>query len=265
MEVFVGPTFSIEVSPPAYVTEAAQDKHAMASSCLFLKEEDDCGGSSSSTGICAPKDPRRADVSSDSSSSIGAPDDSDDDGGGASFHGGDVDADNEVESKLRVGSLSSLDSLEESLPIKRGLSNHFSGKSKSFANLSDVSSVMDLKKRENPLNKRRRILIASKWARKSFYSWANPKSMPLLTLNEDEEHHHHHHHHHHHQAQSSSMENKEKEEHESQDEEEEDYDDDDDESCRFGHEGLSKLHGKRLNSFKMRSCFSLADLQEHRG
>lgn len=48
--------------------------------------------------------------------------------------------------------------------------------------------MKDLEKPENPFNKRRRILMASKWSRKaSFYYWPNPKSMPLLALNENEE------------------------------------------------------------------------------
>lgn len=71
---------------------------------------------------------------------------------------------------------------------RRGLSNHYAGKSKSFVNLSDViSSVKDLQKTENPFNKRRRVLIANKWkwsknsSNSSFYS-----SMPLLVLNEDD-------------------------------------------------------------------------------
>ena len=45
---------------------------------------------------------------------------------------------------------------------RRGLSNFFSGKSRSFANLQDaastVSSARDLAKPENPFNKRRRVL-----------------------------------------------------------------------------------------------------------
>ena len=45
---------------------------------------------------------------------------------------------------------------------RRGLSNFFSGKSRSFANLQDaasaVSSARDLAKPENPLNKRQRVL-----------------------------------------------------------------------------------------------------------
>ncbi|XP_034693862.1 uncharacterized protein LOC117920438 [Vitis riparia] len=81
----------------------------------------------------------------------------------------------------------SLGSLEGSLPIKKGLSNCFTGRSKSFSNLSDVNTVADLQKEENPFNKRRRTLIAYKLLRKNsgFYSWQNPNSMPLLTLEED--------------------------------------------------------------------------------
>ena len=45
---------------------------------------------------------------------------------------------------------------------RRGLSNFFSGKSRSFANLQDaasaVTSARDLAKPENPFNKRRRVL-----------------------------------------------------------------------------------------------------------
>lgn len=60
------------------------------------------------------------------------------------------------------GALSCMDGLDDALPIKRGLSNFFSGKSRSFANLQDaasaVSSARDLAKPENPFNKRRRVL-----------------------------------------------------------------------------------------------------------
>ncbi|EXC32731.1 hypothetical protein L484_019844 [Morus notabilis] len=218
MEVLVGSTFGIDVSSSqAYVREAAQDNLAAVASCI---------GVGSGSRICAP-DKAPVEDSSDSSSSIGAPDDSDEEEDDASFKG-DADKD-EAQNKFRG---------------RRGLSNHFSGKSKSFANLSDVSTANDLVKRENPLNKRRRILIASKWSKKSFYSWANPKSMPLLTLKENDE------------------ENQaEKEEHEeSQEKEEEEESDSDDESCRFG---LPKFNEKRLKSFKTRSCFSLSHLQEH--
>lgn len=71
---------------------------------------------------------------------------------------------------------------------RRGLSNHFIGKSKSFTDLSQVGTVKELQKQENPFNKRRRVLMASKLTKKSsFYAWSNPKSMPLLPLYEDED------------------------------------------------------------------------------
>lgn len=50
-----------------------------------------------------------------------------------------------------------------------------------------MTNVDELKKQENPFNKRRRVLIASKLSRKSFYSCFNPKSMPLLRVDEDED------------------------------------------------------------------------------
>ena len=67
------------------------------------------------------------------------------------------------------------------------MSNCFTGRSKSFSNLLDVNTVADLQKEDNPFNKRRRTLIAYKLLRKnsSFYSWKNPNSMALLTLEED--------------------------------------------------------------------------------
>ncbi|RLM55840.1 hypothetical protein C2845_PM10G20250 [Panicum miliaceum] len=61
-----------------------------------------------------------------------------------------------------AGALACMDALDDALPVKRGLSNFFSGKSRSFANLQDaasaVSSARDLAKPENPFNKRRRVL-----------------------------------------------------------------------------------------------------------
>lgn len=82
----------------------------------------------------------------------------------------ETSGDMEVESKLK-GPLDSMAELEDSLPIKRGLSNFFSGKSKSFTCLSDVASVKDLAKPENPYNKRRRNLLAygNSWERNRFH------------------------------------------------------------------------------------------------
>ncbi|CAH8387457.1 unnamed protein product [Eruca vesicaria subsp. sativa] len=85
-------------------------------------------------------------------------------------------------------------SLEDSLPIKRGLSNYYMGKSKSFGNLLEASSnAKELEKVESPLNKRRRLLIANKLRRRTlsssftFYPKTNLNSMPLLGLQESDE------------------------------------------------------------------------------
>ncbi|GLU01176.1 hypothetical protein SLE2022_184980 [Rubroshorea leprosula] len=184
MEVLVGPTF-VDV-PPGYVREASEDGSSAGSPCLFIKEDADvgagAGGGEIRKGIGSGllDDTPEGSSETESSSSIGGPGDSD---------GEEEDG---VVSSQGSGGLASLDSLEDSLPIKRGLSNHYSGKSKSFANIADVSlnlnTAKDLEKPESPFNKRRRVLIANKWARKSFYSWQNPKSMPVLaSLNEDDE------------------------------------------------------------------------------
>lgn len=138
----------------------------------------------------------RSEASSQSSSSIGQPDD-------------DTDADDDNEEEEDVQStLSSLASLEDSLPIKKGLSNFYGGKSKSYGNLGEVRSlqVQDLGKSDNPFNKRRRTLMAynlmfkdhnnstsqkqqnisnsaSNYSR-LFYAHSNHISMPLLPLAE---------------------------------------------------------------------------------
>ncbi|KAL6873863.1 hypothetical protein ACP4OV_013945 [Aristida adscensionis] len=85
---------------------------------------------------------------------------------------GDEDEGEEVQSRRRgtpsaaaAGGLACMDALDDALPIKRGLSSFFSGRSRSFANLQDaaaaVSSARDLAKPENPFNKRRRVLRCS--------------------------------------------------------------------------------------------------------
>jgi len=47
-----------------------------------------------------------------------------------------------------------MSSLLQQLPIKRGLSKHFQGKSQSFTSLSNVMCLEDLAKPENPYHKR---------------------------------------------------------------------------------------------------------------
>lgn len=102
-------------------------------------------------------------------------------------------------------------------------------------------------KQENPLNKRRRLQICNKLARRSFYSWQNPKSMPLLPVNEDED-----------------------------DDDDEDEDDEDlksgfdeNKSTSSDEEGGARARGVvarkpsfKNRAFKSRSCFALSDLQE---
>ncbi|PKA63994.1 hypothetical protein AXF42_Ash005006 [Apostasia shenzhenica] len=99
--------------------------------------------------------------SSSSSSSIGK--DSDDSGRGLQQ---DQDGGmGEVESTYK-GPLQGMESLEESLPIRRSISNFYAGKSKSFTNFADAMSscisAKDLGKTENAYSRRRRNLLASK-------------------------------------------------------------------------------------------------------
>ncbi|XP_047167403.1 uncharacterized protein LOC124836280 [Vigna umbellata] len=159
MEVLVGPAFTIDVPADG---NSSEDR-------IFLNGSPE--SDRSNIRISGP--PKFFTGESETSSSIGSPDDSDNE--------------EEVQSKLKIRTgLGSLDAMEDSLPIKRGLSSHFDGKSKSFSDLSQVSTLKELQKQESPFNKRRRVLIASKWSRRSsFYSWSNPQSMPLLPVDED--------------------------------------------------------------------------------
>ncbi|XP_026451728.1 uncharacterized protein LOC113352071 [Papaver somniferum] len=55
------------------------------------------------------------------------------------------------------GPLYELSDLMATLPIKRGLSKHFQGKSQSFTSLSDVSCIEDLVKKENGYGRKKMI------------------------------------------------------------------------------------------------------------
>ncbi|XP_052168752.1 protein OXIDATIVE STRESS 3 LIKE 6-like [Oryza glaberrima] len=122
------------------------------------------------------------------SSSIGAPSPASSSIGENSGEEEGGDDEEEVESKLKaedeqVG-LGCLDALEESLPIKRGLSNFYAGKSKSFTSLAEATAspaaaANELAKPENPFNKRRRILAT--WSRRaSCSSLATATYLPPL-------------------------------------------------------------------------------------
>ncbi|KAH0460268.1 hypothetical protein IEQ34_010931 [Dendrobium chrysotoxum] len=108
-----------------------------------------------------PLPPESPSSSSFSSSSIGEESDGvcreleDDEGAGMG----------EVQSAYK-GLLQGMESMEESLPIRRGISNFYAGKSKSFTSLSDAisscASAKDLAKADNAYSRRRRTLLASK-------------------------------------------------------------------------------------------------------
>ncbi|XWS17582.1 hypothetical protein CRYUN_Cryun33cG0079400 [Craigia yunnanensis] len=107
-----------------------------------VEEEDDWRSSSSTT----------------TSSSIGR---NSDDVSGRSSDGGDCE-ENEVQSSYK-GGLDIMDSLEQVLPMRRGISSFYNGKSKSFTSLahaSSASSIKDISKPENAYTRRRRNLLA---------------------------------------------------------------------------------------------------------
>ncbi|XP_050215590.1 protein OXIDATIVE STRESS 3 LIKE 2-like [Mercurialis annua] len=90
--------------------------------------------------------------SSSSSSSIGKDSDEEEDCGGEF----------EAQSSFK-GPLDTMDALEEVLPIKKGISKFYNGKSKSFTSLADASSAPSVKafaKPENPYNRKRKNVLA---------------------------------------------------------------------------------------------------------
>ncbi|XP_022728954.1 uncharacterized protein LOC111284537 [Durio zibethinus] len=98
------------------------------------------------------------DLGSCSSSSIGR----NSDVSGESSSGGEDSTEAEVQSQLK-GPLDTMDALEEVLPMRRGISKFYNGKSKSFTSLADaaaVSSVKDFAKPDNPYNRKRKNLLA---------------------------------------------------------------------------------------------------------
>ncbi|KAL8102695.1 uncharacterized protein LOC141678526 [Apium graveolens] len=105
---------------------------------------------------------RSEDADSSSSSSIG--NNSDVSNGSSSLSDGEDESrgDNEVQSRFK-GPLDCLDSLEEVLPIKRGISSFYSGKSKSYTSLADISScssVKDIAKKEDAYTRKRKNMLA---------------------------------------------------------------------------------------------------------
>ncbi|CAA7394962.1 unnamed protein product [Spirodela intermedia] len=69
----------------------------------------------------------------------------------------------EVQSSLK-GPLETMDALEDSLPIRRGISRFYNGRSKSLTNLVEISfssSARDLAKPENAYTRKRKNLLGS--------------------------------------------------------------------------------------------------------
>ncbi|XP_020594575.1 uncharacterized protein LOC110034670 [Phalaenopsis equestris] len=85
-----------------------------------------------------------------------------------SVEGGEEGGEAEVQSSYK-GPLDTMDALEDSLPIRRGISKFYCGKSKSFAVLSDamtkVASAKELGKPENAYSRKRKKLfsLACRW------------------------------------------------------------------------------------------------------
>ncbi|XP_061370134.1 protein OXIDATIVE STRESS 3 LIKE 1-like [Gastrolobium bilobum] len=87
----------------------------------------------------------------------------------------DESAENEAQSAYN-GPLHAMETLEEVLPIRRGISNFYNGKSKSFTSLLDAASsptVKDIAKPENAYNRRRRNLMAFN------HVWDKNRNYPL--------------------------------------------------------------------------------------
>ncbi|CAK7352760.1 unnamed protein product [Dovyalis caffra] len=81
---------------------------------------------------------------------------------------------NEVQSAYK-GTLDSMEALEEVLPIRKGISKFYDGKSKSFTSLSEASSspsIKDIAKPENMYTRKQRNLLAFS------HAWEKNRSFP---------------------------------------------------------------------------------------
>ncbi|PIN16055.1 hypothetical protein CDL12_11298 [Handroanthus impetiginosus] len=86
--------------------------------------------------------------------------------------------------------LQDMSSLLLQLPIKRGLSRHYNGKSQSFTSLSNVGCLEDLAKKENPLNKKLKTC-------KSYGGLSRNHTCSRLIAKKSSNNHNHRNHHHH--------------------------------------------------------------------
>lgn len=131
--------------------------HTMSFKAIY--DSPDSGRFPSDQRLNSPAIAATNEADSCSSSSIGK---NSDVSGGGSSDGEDDSGDGEVQSSFK-GPLDCLDALEEVLPIKRGISSYYSGKSKSFTSLADVSScssIKDIVKKEDAYTRKRKNLLA---------------------------------------------------------------------------------------------------------
>ncbi|PHT47062.1 hypothetical protein CQW23_11270 [Capsicum baccatum] len=77
------------------------------------------------------------------------------------------------------GALYDLSSLMSQLPIKRGLSKFYQGKSQSFTSLSRVTSLEDLAKKESPYKRRMKSCKSYGGGLDSYKSYTLPKATIL--------------------------------------------------------------------------------------
>ncbi|XP_040383185.1 uncharacterized protein LOC102720265 [Oryza brachyantha] len=162
---------------PAVEEEVERDSNG------FFVEEEEEGGEveelSETSSIGAP---------SSDSSSIGENSSSEKGGAAAAEEGEEVESKAKEEvvvvvEGLGLHGLGTLESLEDALPIKRGLSNFYAGKSKSFTSLAEAAAkaaAKEIAKPENPFNKRRRVLAAWSRRRASCSALATTYLPPLL-------------------------------------------------------------------------------------
>ncbi|MCO5592068.1 hypothetical protein L7F22_046062 [Adiantum nelumboides] len=117
---------------------------------------DSLPGAPSNQGLGSSEASANSSFSSSSDFCMSSNSDNDEDDTGSSS-ASSLSSTNLATPTAEAGPLDSLASLCAALPIKRGLSRYFSGKSQSFSLLARVSSVGELAKPENPYVKRRKM------------------------------------------------------------------------------------------------------------
>ncbi|CAF2379692.1 unnamed protein product [Brassica napus] len=171
MEVMAGgPTFSIEDSEYGSDLTATMRDKASSSSSSFDTVNDDGGGLSRvGSGIWSGQ---TADYSSESSS-IGTPGDSEEE---------EEESDDDSSKELGLRGLASMSSLEDSLPNKRGLSNHYKGKSKSFGNLGEIGSVKRSTEARESVEQKKKVTDLQQVGKKIVLLMAKPLNLCLFCL-----------------------------------------------------------------------------------